>query len=115
MFRTLSALASLVAASTALVPTASNAQDSTSVLVPYSDLNLASAGGQDRLQRRIFYAAKNVCAGEATYIALGSASLSCRTAAVASARPAYEAAVAEATRHGTVTVLGSASLIVTKP
>ena len=53
MFRTLSALASLVAASTALVPTASNAQDSTSVLVPYSDLNLASAGGQDRLERRM--------------------------------------------------------------
>jgi len=114
MFRMLSALASLAAASAVMVPTVSYAQDGTSVVVPYSDLNLASASGQDRLQRRIFYAAKNVC-GDATYIALGSEALSCRTAAVASARPAYEAAVAEATRHGTVTVLGTASLIVTKP
>jgi len=114
MFRMLSALASVAAASAVMVPTASIAQDGTSVVVPYSDLNLASASGQDRLQRRIFSAAKNVC-GDATYIALGSEALSCRTAAVANARPAYEAAVAEATRHGTVTVLGSASLIVTKP
>jgi len=114
MFRMLSALASLAAASAVMVPTVSYAQDGASVVVPYSDLNLASASGQDRLQRRIFYAAKNVC-GDATYIALGSEALSCRTAAVANARPAYEAAVAEATRHGTVTVLGSASLIVTKP
>jgi len=44
-----------------------------------------------------------------------SAAFACRADAVAGARPAYQAAVAEATRHGTVTVLESAALIVAKP
>jgi len=44
-----------------------------------------------------------------------SAVFACRADAVASARPAYQAAVAEAKRHGTVTVLESAALIVAKP
>jgi UrcA family protein len=115
MLKTLSALASLVAASAIVMPTVSNAQDAVSVRVPYSDLNLAAGSGQDRLKLRISNAAKYVCEGDLTNINAVSAVFACRADAVAGARPAYEAAVAEATRHGTVTVLESASLTVAKP
>jgi UrcA family protein len=115
MLKTLSALAALLAASAIVVPTVSNAQETVSVRVPYSDLNLASGSGQDRLKLRISNAAKYVCEGDLRNIDAVSAVFACRGDAVASARPAYQAAVAEATRHGTVTVLESASLIVAKP
>jgi len=115
MLKTLSALASIVAAATVVVPTVSQAEDTLSVRVPYSDLNLASREGQGRLQTRISTAAKYVCETGTKDIILISMEFACRSDAVASARPAYEAAVAEATRHGTVTVLESASLIVAKP
>ena len=105
MLKTLSALAALVAASAVVVPTVSNAEETVSVRVPYSDLNLASANGQDRLKQRISVAAKYVCEGDLTNIDAITAVFACRSDAVAGARPAYEAAVAEATRHGTVTVL----------
>lgn len=114
MLKTLSALASMVAAATVVVPTVSQAQDTVSVRVPYSDLNLASQEGQGRLQTRIFSAAKYVCEGDLRNMDAISVEFACRSDAIASAKPAFEAAVAEATRHGTVTVLG-ASLIVTKP
>jgi hypothetical protein len=42
---------------------------------------------------------------------LQSATKSCRSGAVADAQPAYEAAVAAA-RHGTVTVIGAAAIVV---
>jgi UrcA family protein len=115
MLKTLSALAALVAASAIVVPTVSNAQDTMSVRVHYGDLNLASGDGQGKLKQRISYAAKYVCEGDLSNIDAVSAVFACRADAVAGARPAYEAAVAEATRHGTVTVLESASLIVAKP
>jgi UrcA family protein len=115
MLKTRSALASLVAASAIVVPTVSQAEDTLSVRVPYSDLNLASFDGQGKLQQRISYAAKYVCEGDLTNIDAVSAVFACRADAVASARPAYQAAVAEAPRHGTVTVLESAALIVAKP
>jgi UrcA family protein len=115
MLKTLSALAALLAASAIVMPTVSNAQDTVSVRVPYSDLNLASGTDQDRLKQRISNAAKYVCEGDLRNIDAVSAVFTCRAEATAGARPAYEAAVAEATRHGTVTVLESASLTVAKP
>jgi UrcA family protein len=115
MLKPLSALAALVAASALVVPTVSHADQNLSVRVPYSDLNLASGEGQAKLKSRISYAARYVCEGDFMTIDAVSAVMSCRTDAVASAQPAYDAAVAEATRHGTVTVLESASLIVARP
>jgi len=115
MLKTLSALASMVAAATVVVPTVSQAEETLSVRVPYSDLNLASQTGQVTLKGRINSAARFVCEGDLTMKDAISADFACRSDAVASAKPAYEAAVAEATRRGTVTVLESASLIVTKP
>lgn len=115
MLKTFSALAALAAASAIVVPTVSNAEQILSVRVPYSDLNLASRAGQDTLTSRISGAAKYVCEGDLNTIDAISAVFACRSDAVASAQPAYRAAVAEATRHGTVTVLESASLVVAKP
>jgi hypothetical protein len=45
-------------------------------------------------------------------LALASATNACRRDAAASARPTYEAAVASATRHGTVTILDTAAVTV---
>lgn len=115
MLKTLSALGSLVAASALVVPTVSQAEQTLSVRVPYSDLNLASSAGQGALTQRISNAAKYVCEGDLTTIDAVSQVYACRIDAVATAQPAYKAAVAEATRHGTVTVLESTSLIVAKP
>jgi len=115
MLKTLSALASLVAASAIVVPTVSHAEDTRSVRVPYSDLNLASGLGQGTLRQRISTAARSVCDGELPTVDFMPGAFACRADAIAAVRPAYEAAVAEATRHGTVTVLESAALIVAKP
>ena len=115
MMKILTALAAVAAASAVVVPTVSQAQETRSVRVSYADLNLASVDDQGRLETRIKYAAKYVCEdGSPNNLFLMSAEFACRSDAIASARPAFEAAVAEANRHGTVTVLGSA-LTVTRP
>jgi UrcA family protein len=115
MLKILSALASLAAASAVVVPTVSYAEDTLSVRVPYSDLNLASLDGQGMLKGRISTAARSVCGGEFANIEAVFATSACRGEAIAAAQPAYEEAVAAATRHGTVTVLESASLVVARP
>jgi UrcA family protein len=107
------ALASLMVASALVVPTVSNASDSRSVRVSYADLNLGSALGRHTLERRISVAARTVCDIEdSRELALASATNLCRSDAIASAQPAYAAAIAAA-RHGTVTVLDGAALMVT--
>ena len=69
--------------------------------------------GQHALQRRIGFAARVVCEIEdSRQLPLATATNACRSDAIASARPAYEAAVASA-RHGTVIVGDAAALIVT--
>jgi UrcA family protein len=113
MVKTLSALAALAVASVLLVPTVSQAAEKDSVRVSYADLNLATSGGQDRLQRRIAYGARLVCdTADVRDLKFARAVGECRTGAVADARPAYDAAVASA-RRGSVTVLDGAALIVT--
>jgi UrcA family protein len=113
MLKTIPALAAIVVASALVVPTVSHAATADSVRVSYADLDLGSAVGQDRLQRRIAYAAETVCeVGRSLEVAHIAASNSCRSDAIAKVRPTYEAAVNSA-RRGTVTVLDAAALIVT--
>ena len=112
MLKTVAALTALAAASVLVLPTVSQAEESNSVRVSYADLNLGSDAGQQMLQRRIAGAARTVCVIEdSRELALASATRACRTDAIASAQPAYAAAVAAA-RHGTVTILGSAAITV---
>jgi UrcA family protein len=116
MLKMLPALAAMTAAAALVVPTVSQAQDTRSERVTYADLDLASNVGQARLQTRIAFAAKSVCdAGAYTDIAMMPIVRECRSDAIAGAQPAFKAAVAAAQDHrGTVTVLDSASLIVTR-
>jgi UrcA family protein len=108
------ALAALTAASALVIPTISQAEETNLVRVSYADLNLGSDSGQHILQRRIAAGARTVCVIEdSKEIELRSATNACRSDAIASAQPAYDAAVAAA-RHGTVTVIGAASLAVTR-
>jgi UrcA family protein len=113
MMKTLPALAALAVAGAFVAPTVSQAAEANSVRVSYADLNLASSGGQHVLQGRIAGAARVVCyVQEETHdLTLASATNACRSDAMAMAQPQYEAAVAAA-RHGTVTVLDGAALIV---
>jgi UrcA family protein len=115
MLKTLSALAALAVASALVAPTVSQAEEPNSVRASFADLNLASEMGQQTLQRRITGAARTVCVIEdSRELALASATNACRNEAIASVRPACEAAVASATRLGTVTVLDTAALIVAR-
>jgi UrcA family protein len=115
MLKPLTAAAALVVASALVVPTVSQAEESNSVRVSYADLNLASGTGQHTLQRRIANGARVVCVIEdSKELGLASATNACRGDAIASAQPAYEAAVAAA-RHGTVEVTGAAAIVVAAP
>ena len=114
MLKPLSAIAAVMFATVLVTPTVSHAQEATSATVSYADLNLADAGGRAALTNRIAGAAGQVCATGASQreLELFQFSHSCRLGAIASARPAYDAAVAAA-RRGTVTVLTGAALTVT--
>jgi UrcA family protein len=113
MLKTITAFAAVFVASTLVLPTVSQAAESNSVRVTYADLNLASGSGQQILEHRIVYAAKIVCVyDDGRDLDLATETNICRSDAVASAQPAYAAAV-NAARRGSVTVLDAASLIVT--
>ncbi len=112
MLKAISALAAFAVAAALVVPTVTQAAEPNSVRVSYADLNLASRAGQQVLQGRIVWAARTVCQFEDSRdLALESATNLCRSDAIERVQPAYEAAVAAA-RHGSVTVLGGAVLIV---
>jgi UrcA family protein len=114
MSKIVAAVGALVVASALVLPTASQAQqfDSNSVRVSYADLNLGASPGQLTLQRRMKDAARTVCVIEdSRESALRTATNLCRGDAMARAWPAYEAAVAAA-RHGSVTVIGASSIVV---
>jgi UrcA family protein len=115
MLKFMSAMAAVAVAATLVVPTVSQAQDTRSTRVHYADLDLASNAGQTALQRRIAFAARIVCEnGDARDLTMAPLVLACRDGAIAGAEPAFKAAVAAAEHRGTVTVLDSASLIVTR-
>jgi len=112
MLKPVFAIAAVLAASALLGPTVSQAAESNSVRVSYADLNLASAHGQQSLQRRMKFAAVVVCQIEdSREMALAAATNACRNTAIDDARPAYEAAVAAA-RRPTVEVIGAAAITV---
>ena len=111
--KTIPALGALALSILLVVPTVSHAQDLQTARVSYADLNLAEVGGQETLGRRISFAADQMC-GVGKWKALGLADEagSCSQDAVASAQPAFDAAVARA-RRGSVDILDAAALIVT--
>jgi UrcA family protein len=113
MLKPISALAVALIAST-FAPTIAQADVPSSVRVGYADLNLGNSAGQHVLQNRISSAATQVCAAAGTKLDLQLVGLenSCFADTIASAQPAYEAAI-NAARHGTVTVLDGAALIIT--
>ena len=112
MLKTITAIAAVVVAGAFVVPTVSQAAESNSVRVSYADLNLASGAGQSKLRGRIYEAARAVCEYEdSQLLEVSVPTTSCRIDAVERAQPAFQAAVAAA-RHGTVTVLESAAIIV---
>ncbi|HKX91730.1 MAG TPA: UrcA family protein [Sphingomicrobium sp.] len=111
MFKPTLAIAAVVVASALVVPTVSQAATVNSVRVSYADLNLASKGGQNVLQRRMAFAARTVCEIEdSRQLDLAAETNACRSDALTAARPAYEAAVAAA-RRGTVEITGAALII----
>ena len=113
MFKTLTATAAVMLSAALVLPTVSQAQDVESMKVSYADLDLASDAGQQRLERRIGFAAYLLCdLGESSKeLDLAYATKTCRTASIAGAQPAFDAAVAAA-RRGTVTVGEGAALII---
>lgn len=123
MLKALAAAGALTAASALLLPTASLASTVSApaddavqtATVSYADLDLASVRGSDRLKDRIKLAAADVC-GRARPVELADikANNLCRAGAIASAQPAYDAALAAA-RGASVTVTVGTSLIVAAP
>ena len=113
MLKTLPALAALAVATALVVPTVSQAAETSSVRVSYADLNLTTDFGKDKLQRRISYAAVVVCdSADPRDLNLVRAVADCRTDTIAAAQPAFRAAVGHAL-HPSVRVLDTAALIVT--
>lgn len=112
MLKAVPMIAALIVASAFVVPTVSQAAQSSSVRVSYADLNLASQSGVSVLERRIESAAVVVCEFEdSRQIDLARATIACRDDAVAGAQPQLAAALAAA-RNPSVTVIGTASIVV---
>jgi len=112
MTKAIPIVAALAVAAALVVPTVSQAAEMNSVRVSYADLNLASRTGQQALHGRIVHAARTACDMEdSRALALSTVTGACRSSAIERAEPAFEAAVAAA-RHGTVTVLESAAIVV---
>lgn len=84
-----------------------------SAVVRYDDLNLASAGGERRLQRRIAGAAQQVC-GEADGRDLKAmdAVRQCRSTVQASAKPRVTTALAEARNRDAAGASGTVAALV---
>ena len=112
MFKTVTAAAAVLMTAALVVPTVGHAQGVETVKVSYADLNLATAPGEQTLQRRISVAARMVCdLGETSReLDFANATRTCREATIADVQPAFEAALSAA-RHGTVTVGEAAALI----
>lgn len=114
MLKPVSAIAAVMFATALLTPTVSQAEEARTASISYADLNLANQHGRSVLSILIAAAATQLCYNGALSRELEMAQIarSCRVDAIASAQPAYDAAVAAA-RRGTVTVLTGAALTVT--
>ena len=117
MLKAISALGAVAVASALLVPTASLAssmggEEIVSASVSFADLNLSHSGDVAALQYRIKGTAQSLCGGSFRYeLVNGVGRKACVIGAVASAQPAFDAAVGAA-RRGSVIITGS-SLIIT--
>ena len=97
MLKILPALAALTMATALVVPTVSHAAEVATATVSYADLNLASKLGQARLRQRIVFAAAGLCSiADPRDLVFYHAVKECRGDAIASAEPAYLAAVRSA-------------------
>jgi len=115
MLKAITALGAIAVASALFVPTASLASPMDAELVTasvyYGDLNLSHQGDVNALRYRIKGTAQSLCGSSFRYeLVNGVGRKVCVTDAVASAQPAFDAAVGAA-RRGSVTIIGS-SLIV---
>lgn len=100
MFASLSAVVALANVAVA-VPAHAAAPEAPTALVRYADLDLATAGGVARLDRRIRAAVTDVCgAADIRDLVQGAAVHRCRVAALADAAPQLASAIASA-RNGT--------------
>lgn len=112
MMKAFPVLAALLTASALVVPTVSQAAQSNSIRVSYADLNLASEPGAAILEKRIELAARAVCEIEDSRdLDLAMATGVCREGAIASARPAFHAALSAA-RNPSVTVLDATVAVI---
>ena len=125
MLKALTALGAVAAASILLIPTASQASsssggtwidgDAVNATVSFADLDLSRDRDVSALKYRINYAARDVCGLEyVSGIFENPARRTCVRGAIASAKPAFDSAVAAA-RSGTVTVTYGAALTITAP
>jgi UrcA family protein len=114
MLKPVSAIAAVMLASALVLPTVSHAEEARSATIAFGDLNLSDPEARATLTSRIAGAAGQVCETGASQreLELFQFTHSCRAGAIASAQPAYAAAIAAA-RRGTVTVLSGATLSVT--
>lgn len=112
MFKAFAAMAAVVAASTVVAPTVSQAETTNSVRVSYADLNLASQTGASVLERRIASAARVVCEIEdSRELALAQATNLCRNQAISDAQPAFHAALIAA-RNPSVTIIDASIAVI---
>jgi UrcA family protein len=79
--------------------------DLPSAIVRYDDLNLASAGGRERLDRRVATAARMLCGRPVLYLSMNAKIEACHDAVETSAAPQIEALLAAA-NSGTQVALG---------
>src|SRR5215217_3162673 len=118
MLKAITALGAIAVASALLVPTASLAgtvsgAEVVTASVSYGDLNLSHSRGVSSLKYRINGAAQSLCGASVRYELMeGPERRACVTGAVASAQPAFDAAVG-ASRRGSVIISSGASLLIT--
>lgn len=90
-------LASMGAAVVLAAPASAGTMEKFNSEVHYGDLNLTTEAGVAQLQRRIKYAARQICGyADARDLKASQAAASCRKAALADAAPKIELAVANA-------------------
>ena len=72
----------------------------TAISVPFTDLNLASPAGRERLDRRVAQAATMLCGQyDSRELRLSSLSRACRAQAIAGVRPQLDAALGNGARY----------------
>jgi UrcA family protein len=96
------------AALTNAAPSIDGNRETVQMAVEYGDLNLATAGGQRRLDRRIESAARTICGSyDRLDLHARTAFDECRAGVLASAKPQVEIAIAKARQSTAVAAASS--------